>query len=292
MSNALIEKKFECFKINIEEKIAHIILNRPEKMNSMPPSFWSDLPEIINEIDQDALARVIVISSTGKHFSAGMDLSVFSKADSEQKKEKSITDLGRQKGSFYRNLLKLQETFNCIDNSRLPVLMAVQGGCIGGAVDFASACDMRYCTEDAFFCIQEINIGMTADVGTFPRLPHLLPLGLVKELAFTGRRLLSKEAKEIGLVNNIFSSYEEMIKEVMLIAKEITKKSPLAIWGSKEAINYTRGRTIEEGLNQIALWQSGMYNPKVDMMEALGSQLENKEPDFQDLYPLKKDFGL
>jgi enoyl-CoA hydratase len=86
----------------------------------MPPSFWSDLPEIINEIDQDVLARVIVISSTGKHFSAGMDLSVFSNADSQQKKEKSSTDSGRQKGSFYRNLLKLQETFNCIDNSRIP----------------------------------------------------------------------------------------------------------------------------------------------------------------------------
>ena len=292
MSISLTEKKFECFKIDIKDKIAHIILNRPEKMNSLPLSFWSDLPHIINEIDQDALARVIVISSKGKHFSAGMDLSVFGDADSAQKKEKSKRDSGRQKGSFYKNLLKLQETFNCIDNSRIPVLMAIHGGCIGGAVDFASACDMRYCTEDAFFCIQEINIGMTADVGTFPRLPYLLPMGVVKELAFTGRRLLSKEAKEIGLVNNIFSSQEEMLKEVMLIAKEISKKSPLAIWGSKEAINYTRGRTIEEGLNQIALWQSGMYNPQVDMMEALGSQIENKEPEFEDLYPLKKDFGL
>ena len=292
MNNTLVEKKFECFKIEIKEKIAHIILNRPEKMNSMPPSFWSDLPEIINEIDNDALARVIVISSTGKHFSAGMDLSVFGNADPSQKKEKPKTDPGRQKASFYKNLLKLQETFNCIDNSRIPVLMAIHGGCIGGAVDFASACDMRYCTEDAFFCIQEINIGMTADVGTFPRLPHLLPMGLVKELAFTGRRLFSKEAKEIGLVNNIFSSQEEMLREVMLIAKEITKKSPLAIWGSKEAINFTRGRTIEEGLNQIALWQSGMYNPQVDMKEALSSQMEDKEPEFEDLYPLKKEFGL
>jgi len=291
MSTSLTERKFECFKIDIKDKIAHIILNRPEKMNSLPPSFWSDLPHIINEIDQDALARVIVISSTGKHFSAGMDLSVFGEADAA-KKRKNQNDSGRQKGSFYKNLLKLQETFNCIDNSRIPVLMAIHGGCIGGAVDFASACDMRYCTEDAFFCIQEINIGMTADVGTFPRLPYLLPMGVVKELAFTGRRLLSKEAKEIGLVNNIFSSQEKMLKEVMLIAKEISKKSPLAIWGSKEAINYTRGRTIEEGLNQIALWQSGMYNPQVDMMEALGSQIENKEPEFEDLYPLKKDFGL
>ena len=252
----------------------------------------SDLPKIINEIDHDALARVIVISSTGKHFSAGMDLSVFSDAENARNEENPKTDPGRKKGSFYKGLLKLQETFNCIDNSRVPVLMAIQGGCIGGAVDFASACDMRYCTDDAFFCIQEINIGMTADVGTFPRLPYLLPMGLVKELAFTGRRMFSNEAKDCGLVNNIFTNYDEMMKEVMQIAKEIAKKSPLAVWGSKEAINYTRGRTIEEGLNQIAMWQTGMYNPQVDMKEALGAQIEKKDPEFEDLYPIKKGFGL
>ena len=289
---SLIDEKFECFKIDIQDKIAHIILSRPEKMNSLPISFWSDLPRIINEIDHDALARVIVISSTGKHFSAGMDLSVFSDAENARNEENPKTDPGRKKGSFYKGLLKLQETFNCIDNSRVPVLMAIQGGCIGGAVDFASACDMRYCTEDAFFCIQEINIGMTADVGTFPRLPFLLPMGLVKELAFTGRRMFSNEAKDCGLVNNVFSNYDDMMKEVMQIAKEIAKKSPLAIWGSKEAINYTRGRTIEEGLNQIAMWQAGMYNPQVDMKEALGAQFEKKDPEFEDLYPIKKGFGL
>ena len=163
---SLTDEKFECFKVDITDKIAHITLNRPEKMNSLPVSFWSDLPKIINEIDYDALARVIVISSTGKHFSAGMDLSVFGDAETARNKENPKTDPGRKKGSFYKGLLKLQETFNCIDNSRVPVLMAIQGGCIGGAVDFASACDIRYCTEDAFFCIQEINIGMTADVGT------------------------------------------------------------------------------------------------------------------------------
>jgi len=289
---SLTDEKFECFKIDIQDKIAHIILNRPEKMNSLPVSFWSDLPRIINEIDYDALARVIVISSTGKHFSAGMDLSVFSNAENARNKENPQTDAGRKKGFFYKGLLKLQETFNCIDNSRIPVLMAIQLGCIGGAVDFASACDMRYCTEDAFFCIQEINIGMTADVGTFPRLPYLLPMGLVKELAFTGRRMFSKEANECGLVNNVFSNYEDMMKEVMAIAKEIAKKSPLAVWGSKEAINYTRGRTIEEGLNQIAMWQTGMYNPQVDMKEALSAQIEKKDPEFEDLYPIKKDLGL
>ena len=287
MSTSLTEKEFECFKIDIKDKIAHIILNRPEKMNSLPPSFWSDLPHIINEIDQDALARVIVISSTGKHFSAGMDLSVFSDADSAQKKEKSKRDSGRQKGSFYKNLLKLQETFNCIDNSRIPVLMAIHGGCIGGAVDFASACDMRYCTEDAFFCIQEINIGMAADVGTLQRIPKLIPEGVVRELAYTGRRFLADEAMKHGLVNQVFETREEMMEGVMEVAKNIASKGPLAIAGTKESLNYGRDHTVEESLNHIALWNTAV-GISDEMGEAFKAKAEKKDPEFEDLMPRRK----
>ena len=279
--------EYTCFEVEIKDKIAHIKMSRPDEFNSMNKAFWSELPHLVESISDDASARVIVLSGEGKHFCAGMDLANFSPSDKQPN-----AHMGMRKESGYRVTLDLQHTITCLEKARIPVIAAVQGACVGGGVDLATATDMRYCTKDAFFCIQEINIGMTADVGTFPRLPHLLPMGLVKELAFTGRRLFSKEAKEIGLVNNVFSSQEEMLREVMLIAKEITKKSPLAIWGSKEAINYTRGRTIEEGLNQIALWQSGMYNPQVDMKEALSSQIENKEPEFEDLYPLKKEFGL
>ena len=292
MSDTILDKKFECFDLEIENKIAKLTLNRPEKLNSMIRSFWDELPEIITAIDQEALARVIVISSTGKHFSAGMDLSVFSQNDVTSSDNKNKKEEGRFRGSFYKNLLKLQETFSCIDNSRIPVLMALQGGCIGGAVDFASASDMRYCTEDAFFCIQEINIGMTADVGTFPRLPYLIPMGLVKELAYTGRRLLADEARESGLVNKVFQNQEEMMNYVMDIATQIAEKTPLAVWGSKDMINFTRGRTVREGLDRIALWQSRMYHPKSDMKEAFDAQMENRDADFEDLYPLKKDFGL
>ena len=292
MSKEILNKKYECFDLKIENKIAHLTMNRPEKLNTMIKIFWDELPEIITAIDQDALARVIVISSTGKHFSAGMDLSVFSQSNITGRDEKSNNEKGRFRGSFYKNLLILQETFNCIDNSRIPVLMAIQGGCIGGAVDFASACDIRYCTEDSFFCIQEINIGMTADVGTFPRLPYLIPVGLVKELAYTGRRLLADEAKDSGLVNKVFKNQEEMMDYVLDIAKQIANKTPLAVWGSKDMINYTRGRTIEEGLDRISLWQAGMYHPDSDMKEAFSAQMEDREAEFEDLYPLKKDFGL
>jgi enoyl-CoA hydratase len=148
------------------------------------------------------------------------------------------------------------------------VLIAIQGGCIGGAVDLASACDCRYATADAFFVVQEINIGMTADVGTFPRLCNLMPQGWVRELAYSGRSLPAQKAKEIGLVNEVFATQEEMLAHVMALAKEIAEKSPLAVHGSKVMINYARDHSIADGLDYIATWQAGMYNPEVDMRES------------------------
>ena len=284
---SLTDEKFECFKIDIQDKIAHIILNRPEKMNSLPISFWSDLPKIINEIDHDALARVIVISSTGKHFSAGMDLSVFSDAENARNEENPKIDPGRKKGSFYKGLLKLQETFNCIDNSRVPVLMAIQGGCIGGAVDFASACDMRYCTEDAFFCIQEINIGMAADVGTLQRLPKIIPDSKMREMAYTGRRMYADEAKETGLVSDTYESQEEMLAAANELARVIASKSPVAIYGLKAVMNYSRDHSVNEGLEYNALWSGAMLSQK-DMTEAITANIEKRDASFNDLVEVKK----
>jgi enoyl-CoA hydratase len=274
-------KDSACFKVEIRDHIAHIVLNRPEKMNAMNRDFWHDLPAIVHEIDEGALARVIVISSTGKHFTSGMDLSVFTSGPDMAGKE-----TGRVRANLMQTVLKLQKTFSCLDEARMPVLMAVQGGCIGGGVDFASACDMRYCTKDAFFCIQEINIGMTADVGTFPRLPHLMPQGLVRELAYTGRRLFAEEARSCGFVNAVFDTQEEMLAAVMGIARDIAARSPLAVYGSKEMINYARDHSIADGLKHIAVWQTGMFQTH-DMMESFAAKSEKREPEFDDLLPVQ-----
>jgi enoyl-CoA hydratase len=169
----------------------------------------------------------------------------------------------------------------------MPVLAAIQGGCIGGGVDLISACDMRYCTRDAFFCIQEINIGMTADVGTFPRLPHILPQGLVRELAYTGRRLQADEARTAGLVNNVYDDHEALLAGVMDVAEEIAARSPLAVWGSKEMLNYARDHTIADGLDYIATWQTGMFQPS-DMAEAFTAKREKREANFPDLLPNRR----
>jgi len=274
-----------CFDVRVSDAIAQIELKRGNELNTMVPEFWRELPQIVRSIDEEAKARVIVISSTGKHFSAGMDLSVFTDREHEQER----LERGRSGAQLRERLLALQESFNAIERARMPVLAAIQGGCVGGAVDLVSACDCRYASEDAFFVIQEINLGMTADVGTFPRLCHLIPQGWARELAYTGRRLPAQQAKEIGLVNAVLPSHEALLKHVMEVAKDIAEKSPLAVHGSKVMINYARDHTIADGLDYIATWQAGMYNPETDMREALEARQEKRAPHFADLPPKRKN---
>lgn len=273
-----------CFKVSIENNVAHIVLNRPEAFNAMPRPFWNELPAIVNDINDNAKARVIVISSTGKHFTAGMDISVFT--DGEGINSQGGDQYTRAE-SFRQFVLTLQGTFNCLDNVRMPVIAAIQGGCIGAGVDMTSACDIRFCTEDAFFQIAEINIGMTADVGTFPRLCKLIPEGWVRELAYSGRRLPAEKAKAIGLVNEIFATQEAMITHVLELAREIAEKAPVAVAGSKRMINHARDHSIADGLDYIATWQAGMFSPP-HMMEAFAAKAQKRAPEFADLASLRK----
>ena len=278
---------YECFDVEIADQVAHLRLNRGDELNTMVPAFWRELPEIVNRIDAEGSARAIVISSTGKHFSAGMDLSVFTSGGAlggGGERDGEPVEIGRQRASLRLAAKALQESFSCLEKARMPVLAAIQGGCIGGAVDMVTAADCRYATADAFFCIQEINIGMTADVGTLQRLPKIIPEGVARELAYTGRRMPAERAAEVGLVNQVFATHDDLIAGVMEIAAEIASKSPLAIWGTKESINFTRDHSVADSLDFIATWQTGMFQP-ADMLECLTAKSEKRLPKFQDLPP-------
>jgi enoyl-CoA hydratase len=281
---------FTCFEVEHSGKVAHVKMKRGAELNTMTPAFWSELPQIVHAISDEGRARAIVLSSTGKHFTAGMDLAVFtgdaavgaaSGGGSEQ------AEVGRARANLRLTALQLQDSFTCLERARMPVLAAVQGGCIGGGVDMVSACDMRYATADAFFCIQEINIGMTADVGTLQRLPKIVPEGVVRELAYTGRRMSAARAREVGLVNEVFPDQAAMLDGVLAIAEEIAQKSPLAIWGSKEMINYARDHSVADSLNHVATWQTGMFQPG-DMMESFAARSEKRAPRFPDLLPVPR----
>jgi enoyl-CoA hydratase len=274
---------YECFDVESKGKVAHVVLKRGDELNTMTPAFWRELPAIVDDIDRRGEARALVISSTGKHFSAGMDLSVFTGGASAG--AGASGEVGRQRANFRRGVLRLQQSFSCLEQARLPVLAAVQGGCIGGAVDMVTACDMRYATADAFFCIQEINIGMTADVGTLQRLPKIIPEGLAREWAYTGDRVPAERARQAGLVNEVFDDHESLVDGVLEIAARIASKSPLAIWGTKEMINYTRDHTTADALNYIATWQTGMFQP-TDMLESFAAKGDKRDPEFDDLLPM------
>ena len=269
---------YECFAVEISDNIAHVILNRPDKRNAMNKAFWREFPEIIADIDKNARARVIVISSTGPHFSSGLDLSMFGGSGDDQNRP----DKNQRAVASYNHILHMQGTFNCLEECRLPVLVAVQGGAFGGGVDLSTACDVRYASEDAFFVVQEINIALTADVGTFPRLVKLIPEGIVKELAYTGRAMSAGEAKEAGLVNQVFADHASMLDGVMEVAREIASKAPVAVYGSKRMINYARDHSTADGLDYISIWNSSMMNPE-EISEAIAAKAENRAAQFSDL---------
>ncbi len=274
---------YKCFDVSIENYIAHIVLNRPDKRNSMIPEFWDELPVIIKDLDDHARARVIVLSSTGPHFTSGLDTAVFGSTIENSDNPDTLEKLNRQRGAkFYDTVKYMQQTFSCLENCRMPVLAAIQGGAIGGGVDLITACDMRYMTADGFLTIFEINIGMTADVGTFPRLSRLLPEGVVKELAYTGRRMLAEEARALGLVNAVYADHESMLKAVMDIARQIASKAPLAIYGSKRIINYARDHNTADSLDYIGIWNASMLQT-AEINEAMAAAEEKRSGDFVDL---------
>ena len=276
--------KLTCFDVSIENGIAHISMNRPDQLNSMIRVFWKELPDLIKEIDKNSDARVIVLSGQGKHFSAGMDLATFV----PPKKSEVEVDPARQREVFYHEVLELQDAFTALEECRMPTIASLHGACVGGAIDMVAACDMRYCSEDAFFKIAEVDIGIAADVGTLQRLPSLIPLASLRELAFTGRKFDSSEAKSLGLVNEVFESQETLAYEVQKIAQNIAKKSPLVTRVIKKQINYARDHSVRDSLEFHATWNASLISGK-DMQEAMTSYMNKTEGDFDDLEP-KKSF--
>ena len=270
-----------CFALHTTDHIAHLVLNRPEAMNTMHPLFWRELDAVLTQIHQGNSARVLVISSTGKHFSAGMALETFDSAIGMQ------DDSAEGRAAIFDSLTDTQATFTKLETLRIPVIVALHGGCVGGAVDMVTACCIRYATADAFFCIQEINIGMVADVGTLQRLPKLIPEAVVKEYAYTGRRMRADVAKGYGLVNEIFNSQAECLAAAMQCAKEIAAKPPVAIWGTKQAIRYTRDHSVEDSLKQMGWLQAAIWS-NAHVHEAVAAMKEKREGEFPELAELRR----
>jgi enoyl-CoA hydratase len=272
--------KLTCFELTIDKHIAHLVMNRADRMNALDMTFWRELDEVLQQLHTSNQARVLVISSTGKHFSAGMSLEAFGNSVSMDDQ----TAEGR--AAIFDMLSGLQSTFTRLETLRIPVIVAIQGGCIGGAVDMVTACCLRYATADAFFCIQEINIGMVADVGTLQRLPKLIPMAVVKELAYTGRRLSADKALQYGLVNEVLPDAHAALAAAMKAAEDIASKPPVAVWGTKQALHYARDHSVEDSLKQMGWLQSGIWS-NAHVREAITAFQKKQVAEFPELATLR-----
>ncbi len=244
----------ECFELQVEGKVAHLSMCRPERRNAMAAAFWTELPAIVRELDAGGGVRALVLSSTGPHFCAGLDLSLFQSPGEIG----AATPEARQR--FRRELERLQASLASLAQARFPVLAAIQGGCIGGGVDMASACCLRYATRDAWFVIQEINLGMMADVGTFNRVPKQLPEAVIRELGYTGDRLSAERAERLGFVNGLFDDHEALVAGALAVAKRIAAKAPVAVAATKEMISYARDHSVAESFTYLNALQPGIFN--------------------------------
>ena len=266
---------FETLDLEIDQQVATVTLNRPDKANAMNAAMWAELQSCFEYLDEEPSVRAIILAGNGKNFCSGIDLGMFGSVTG------SISEPARKAEALRRTILRLQDNLSAIEKCRKPVLAAIHRACIGGGIDMTCCCDMRYASSDAYFSIKEIDIGMTADVGTLQRLPKIIPDGIVRELAYTGRTMNADEACEVGFVNRVYADRETLLREVTAIARDIASKSPLAIRGTKEMLLYSRDHSVTEGLNYIATWNSGMLS-QADLGGAMQAQLEKKLADFED----------
>jgi enoyl-CoA hydratase len=296
----------EYFQLQRDGSIAHLQLSRPERLNTMAPDFFPALRDAVRTLHDEGSTRVLVVSSTGKHFSAGMALDVF--AGSSQPAAAPATDRRDPNGeaqreaigalmnmldtstprarlSFQESLRRLIDCFSALDEARFPVICAVQGGCIGGALDLATACDIRVCSADAFFTVQEIHIGMMADLGVLQRLAKIVPPGVARQMAYTGERVDAKRALEVGLVNAVLADAGALLEHAMALARQIAAKSPLAVTGSKMALNHARDHGTAAALAQMAVLQSAIFDT-TEMAEAITAWKAKREGEFAPLTPI------
>lgn len=259
-------------------RVFDLLMNRPSRGNALSADFVTEFPHALSSLDSNPEVGVIVLSGAGKHFCTGIDIELL---NSITQGEQSA-DRGRAAEKIRREIKRMQRAVTAVEDCRKPVVAAVHGACIGGGVDIITACDLRYCTEEAYFTVKEVEMGITADLGTLQRLPGIVGFGNAMELALTSRLFSGLEAKHLGLVAQVFSDKGAMDTAVAQLAEDIAARSPLAVIGTKRVLIQSRDLGLEQGLDYVATWNAGVIASD-DLKEAVSAHLHKRKPLFAKL---------
>ena len=243
---------FTALSVTVAHSVAHIILNRPDKANALDETLWQDIRRAFEWADVTPEVRVVVLSGAGRHFCSGIDLTMLLGIRDR------IEDRcdGRKREKLLAQITALQQVINSLELCRKPVIAAIHGACMGAGVDLVLAADIRYASADAYFAVKEIDMGMTADVGTLQRLPKVVGEGVAREWCLTGCTVRADEAQAQRLVNCVLPDVDALHEHALRTAQVIAAKSPLAVRGTKQALNYSRDHSVADGLYQIAQWNA------------------------------------
>lgn len=260
--------------------VANLILCNTAKLNSMDmPHFFSEFKQYIQKLDADANIRVILISNDGNTFTSGLDLKSAASIFAPEKTPFPAANSAK----LFQTIQDLQESFSAPEKCKKPVIACIDGPCIGGGVDLVTSCDMRYCTKSAYFSIRETKIAIVADLGTLQRISRLVKSkSFIREMVYTGDNFSAQLAHEHGLVNKIFDSKEQMMKDAIEVAKRIASNSPLVVQGSKKVLQFAEEHSVQDGLYQVALWNAAMLKSE-DLQEAVVSFMQKRNPTFKNL---------
>jgi enoyl-CoA hydratase len=263
--------------VDIAGGVATIWLDRPDKLNAMNAAFWADLPRVVDALGEDEAVRVLLIVGRGRSFSVGIDLTMFADPAIAGGGE---TSAAADNLALYRNIRRMQDTMTSLERCPKPVIAAIHGHCLGGAIDLITACDIRIASADAMFGVRETRIGMVADVGTAQRLPKVVGPGQAAELLYTGDDIDADRAFRIGLVNSVHPDVETLHKAADGLAGRIAANSPLVVEGIKHVLQAGEGRSTADALEYMAVWNAAFLRSD-DLREGVTAQIERRDPEFR-----------
>ena len=271
-----MEFSSDVLTLEVDGHVATLWLDREEARNAMGSALWRDLPVAAAAVASDREIRALIIAAKGPHFSVGLDLKEFGGGLAAGA---SSASRAASSAKAYEAVRTMQASVTSIAELAVPVIAAIHGYCIGGGVDLVSACDVRLCDSLAKFSVRETKVAIVADLGSLQRLPKIIGAGHLAELAYTGKDIDAQRALDIGLVNAVYGNADELLAGARSLALEIAENSPLAVQGTKAVLAANDGRSVDEGLEFVARWNT-MYLQSNDLREAMMAFVEKRPPVF------------